>query len=129
MTSTFDPLLHLYPLNPFFNSFFLYIFVFASPLDLLFPAFLFDRRFSRFWAAMNRVDTAPDAHIKLISVSGGIRDEFIEEGWTVTPRARINAHAAAMERVWLTIYLLIAREYSWDGGMRMIKSFVNERML
>lgn len=47
---------------------------------------MFDKRFSRFWASMN--SDRLGSPLKLISVSGGLRDEFIEEGWTVSRMAR-----------------------------------------
>jgi hypothetical protein len=39
--------------------------------------------------------------VKIISVSGGLKDEFIEEDWTNAPFVSAHSFSSALDTVWL----------------------------
>lgn len=64
------------------------------------PPFYFDTRYMDFWKQMNTIDRN-NANVNVISISGGLRDEFIDESWTNASFLRASFHSATVDRVWL----------------------------
>jgi hypothetical protein len=51
------------------------------------------------WNKMNAADIS--SQIKIISVSGGLKDEFIEESWTKAHYLTAHYYTSALDHVWL----------------------------
>uniref|UniRef100_A0A183CCF5 GPI inositol-deacylase n=1 Tax=Globodera pallida TaxID=36090 RepID=A0A183CCF5_GLOPA len=85
-----------------------FVVAFATPFAQ--PPFMFDKRFLRFWNSMNSLIEGEEEGVNrrrgesafpnIVSVSGGLLDEFIDEGWTFSPAVNVHAHSAAIDRIW-----------------------------
>ncbi|KAF7640228.1 GPI inositol-deacylase, partial [Meloidogyne graminicola] len=71
-------------------------FIISFSVPYLEPPFYFDKRFFTFWNQMNKKQflNLP----KIVSINGGLKDEFIDEDWT-----KIHSSTAALDHVWLDI--------------------------
>ncbi|KAL3101932.1 hypothetical protein niasHS_003341 [Heterodera schachtii] len=87
-----------------------FVLTFATPFSQ--PPVLIEKRFLRFWDSMNGDRRLPISAKNggsaaaalpppaIVSVSGGLLDEFIDEGWTLSRAVSVHAHSAAIDRIW-----------------------------
>uniref|UniRef100_A0A915NEH7 GPI inositol-deacylase n=1 Tax=Meloidogyne floridensis TaxID=298350 RepID=A0A915NEH7_9BILA len=63
------------------------------------PPFYFDKRFLSFYHQLNSNKSLNLP--KVISINGGIKDEFIDEDWTNAPFLALHSSTNSLDRVWL----------------------------
>ncbi|KAL7076855.1 hypothetical protein ACQ4LE_003634, partial [Meloidogyne hapla] len=74
-----------------------FIIGFAVPFSE--PPFYFDKRFLSFWHQMNQNKSFNLP--KIVSINGGLKDEFIDEDWTNAHFLALHSSTNALDRVWL----------------------------
>uniref|UniRef100_A0A915DFL7 GPI inositol-deacylase PGAP1-like alpha/beta domain-containing protein n=1 Tax=Ditylenchus dipsaci TaxID=166011 RepID=A0A915DFL7_9BILA len=66
------------------------------------PAYLFDKSILQLWLTLNQKSEqyarSEKPHIPFVSISGGLKDEFIEEEWTIS-KYHLHASTNSIDRV------------------------------